>query len=338
MDTSFFLETGLLILGIVLLVVSGNYLIKGGVGLASYFKLSSLVIGLTVVAFGTSAPELIVSLDAAITGHPEIALGNVIGSNIANIALVLALTVIILPMPVARQTIMRSWPWMFLSGIVLYLAMSDGHIGRFEGFIMVALLVTFILSALRKSKKSPFVAENIKPPKCSLWVCIVMVVLASAGLAIGSRLLVESASSIALRMGISERIISITVVAFGTSIPELTASIIAATKKESDISVGNIIGSNIFNVFAVIGITSGTLSIEGFSISGFRVDLHFMLAFFLLLFVFILPQKKLLGRDPAGQTTFFSRFKSIDGGWISRGEGAILLVLYIFYIYFIFKF
>ncbi|MBN1924799.1 MAG: calcium/sodium antiporter, partial [Prolixibacteraceae bacterium] len=321
MDTSFFLNAGLLILGIALLVVSGNYLIKGGVGLASYFKLSSLVIGLTVVAFGTSAPELIVSLDAAITGHPEIALGNVIGSNIANIALVLAFTVIIMPMPVASQTIKRSWPWMLISGIALYLAMSNGEIVQMEGVVMVALLVVFILGAIRNSKKSPFVAENIKAPKCSLWVCILMVVLASAGLAFGSRILVESASSIALRMGISERIISITVVAFGTSIPELTASIIAAAKKETDISVGNIIGSNVFNVFAVIGITSTIKPIQDFSVSGFRVDLHFMLAFFLLLFVFILPQRKLLRKDPTGQSTFFSRFKSVEGGWISRGEG-----------------
>ena len=289
MNTQLLIEIGKLIIGIVVLVYSGDLLVKGSVAIANRFKISSLVIGLTVVAFGTSAPELIVSLDAAITGHPEIALGNVIGSNIANIALVLALTVMILPMPVGAQTIRRSWPIMLISGLALYFSMLDGVINRIEGITMFALLIGFIISSIKSAKKFPISVSIPKPDnRHKTWVYLIMIVLASGGLAFGSRFLVIGASEIANYIGISERIISITVVAFGTSIPELTASIIAAIKKETDISVGNIVGSNIFNVFAVIGITSGIHRIQ-FSFDDFRIDLYFMIFFFVLLFVFILP-------------------------------------------------
>ncbi len=329
-------ESGKLILGIVLLMVSGNYLVKGGVGLASHFKVSTLVIGLTVVAFGTSAPELIVSLDAALTGHPEIALGNVIGSNIANIAIVLALTVLILPMPVALQTIKRSWPWMLLSGLVLYLMMANGSIGHVEGFLLVALLVLFVVGAIKSSHKyARGIPVKIPETRYNMGWCIAMVLLASGGLALGSRFLVNSASAIAGQLGVSERIISLTVVAFGTSIPELTASIIAAFKKESDISVGNIIGSNIFNVFAVIGISSG-IHIIPLSFPEFRVDLHFMLLFYLILFLFILPKGFFRGKISTG--ILRERFQQLEGGWISRMEGVVLFFLYLAYLYFILLF
>lgn len=338
MDTTLLLNIGILILGILILVYSGNYLVKGSVALANHFKISSLVIGLTVVAFGTSAPELIVSLEAALTGHPEIALGNVIGSNIANIALVLALTVIILPMPVAAQTIKRSWPIMFISGIVLYGSMYNGLITPLEGILMFAMLILFIISSIRSAKRFHIPISIPKPDnQYKIWVYLVMVVISSAGLALGSRFLVNGASKIALTIGVSERIISLTVVAFGTSIPELTASVIAAIKKETDISVGNIVGSNIFNVFAVIGITSGIHAIH-FDFEVFRIDLNYMLFIFLLLFVFILPFSHLFNRSKKVPGTLFGRYKSIPGSIISRLEGIVLFVLYVSYIIIILKF
>jgi cation:H+ antiporter len=336
MDTQLFFDLGKLILGIAILVYSGDYLVKGSVAIANHFKISALVIGLTVVAFGTSAPELIVSLDAAITGHPEIALGNVIGSNIANIALVLALTVIILPMPVAAQTIRRSWPIMFISGLVLYGAMLNGLITRVEGAVMFLLLILFIISSIKSSKRFPIKVSAPKPEnKYKIWVYMIIVLFASFGLAIGSRFLVLGASGIAGSMGVSERLISITVVAFGTSIPELTASVIAAFKKETDISVGNIVGSNIFNVFAVIGITSSIQPIS-MNFSEFRIDLNFMVAIYLLLLLFILPMAYLLKKEKP--FSLIKKYKGINGSRISRTEGALLLLSYIVYVIVIFNF
>lgn len=336
MDYSLLFDLGTLFLGIILLVVSGNYLVKGGVGLAAYFKISTLVIGLTVVAFGTSAPELIVSCDAALTGHPEIAIGNVIGSNIANIALVLALTVIILPMPVAEQTIKRSWPFMMFSGIALYLAMLNGVIGHLEGIIMFLFLILFITGSIRTSKKQSQKTDQVYPnPSKPVWIYIIMVVISSVGLAFGSRLLVKGASSVAIEAGVSERIISLTLVAFGTSLPELTASIIAALKRESDLSVGNIIGSNIFNVFAVIGITSGIHNIN-FRFIDFRVDLYFMIIFYLTLFLFIIPFRDLFRRDRTEKNSLLKRVKHIKGGKISRTAGIVLAGLYVLYLVAIF--
>jgi len=338
MDTTLLLNIGILILGILILVYSGNYLVKGSVALANHFKISSLVIGLTVVAFGTSAPELIVSLEAALTGHPEIALGNVVGSNIANIALVLALTVIILPMPVAAQTIKRSWPIMFISGIVLYGSMYNGLITPLEGILMFAMLILFIISSIKSAKRFPVPISIPKPDnQYKVWVYLVMVIISSAGLALGSGFLVNGASEIALTIGVSERIISLTVVAFGTSIPELTASVIAAIKKETDISVGNIVGSNIFNVFAVIGITSGIHAIH-FDFDVFRIDLNYMLFIYLLLFVFILPFSHLFNRSKEVPGSLFGRYKSIPGSIISRLEGIVLFILYVSYIIIILKF
>ncbi len=325
-----------LALGVVLLVYSGDYLVKGAAAIANHFKISSLVIGLTVVAFGTSAPELIVSLDAAVTGHPEIALGNVIGSNIANIALVLGLTVLILPMPVAQQTIKRSWPIMFVSGVVLYLAMLNNRVGHAEGIFMFAALILFIISSIKSSKIFPVNIPIPKPAnKYPVWAYFIMVIIASGGLVIGSRFLVNGASSLAADLGVSERIISISIVAFGTSLPELTASVIAAIKKETDISVGNLVGSNIFNVFAVIGITS-SIKVIDFSFSEFRIDLYFMMIIFILLFFFIVPWKQILSKQNNGNG-IVQRYKNINESLITRVEGGVLFALYVGYILLIFK-
>lgn len=329
MENQLLFEIGKLIFGLAILVLSGDYLVKGGVAIARHCKISTLLVGLTVVAFGTSAPELIVSSSAALTGHPELALGNVIGSNIANIALILGLTVIILPMAVAKSTIKQSCPIMLISGIALFLFMKNDKIGWVEGLILFICLIFFLVSSYHISKKDfAESVESVEKPEYALWLSIVMVLLASGGLALGSNLLVKSASALAVYAGISERIISLTLVAFGTSIPELTASIIAAAKKESDISVGNIVGSNIFNVFAVIGIASMLHPIN-FQFADFRFDLICMIAISFMLFLFVLPYKQFSDKGLA------VGWKSISGGKIGRVTGVVLLASYGIYLYMI---
>lgn len=324
---SIFLLISFLVIGIVLLMISGDYLIKGGVDLANRFKVSGLVIGLTVVAFGTSAPELIVSLDASITGHPEMALGNVIGSNIANIALVLGLTVLILPMPVSESTIKRSWPVMFMASIVLYFTMINNSISHGEGLLMVLLLVLFIYDSVRTGKRERKLVQedDVVKPKYTMLGSLLIVVLSVAGLSLGSTLLIKGASGIALALGVSERVISLTVVAFGTSIPELTASIVAAFKKETDISVGNIIGSNIFNVFAVIGLSATVKKIE-FSFLDFRIDLIYMLIIAACLLLFALPWKNMFGNGKP-------IWKNVIGGKLGRFAGLAFVAIYVVYLY-----
>ncbi|MBN2892726.1 MAG: calcium/sodium antiporter [Bacteroidales bacterium] len=299
--------------GIVLLLLGGKYLVKGGVEITKYFNISKLVVGMTVVALGTSAPELLVSLQAAIKGSPEIALGNVIGSNIANIALVLAATIIILPMTVKKQTIVIDWPIMAFAFILLIVFMLDDKLSFVEGSIFVVLLIAYVWGEIKYSlnqNKNGNGDEKVEEKKLfSIPVAILVIVVASVGLAYGANFLVDGASELARLINISERVISISIVAIGTSLPELTASIIAATKKETDISVGNIIGSNIFNIFAILGATAMVHPIE-FDHKPFMIDLIWMSGIGIAIFLAFLPMKK---------------------KFINRSKGVILLVGYLVY-------
>ncbi len=301
-----------LIYGILILVISGDVLVRGSVSLARNFKISTLIVGVTVVSFGTSAPELIVSINAALTGHPEIAIGNVVGSNISNIALVLAITAIILPIAVAKNSVHIDWPVMMASGILLYfMSLTNGSIEQYEGVIFIIILVLYILFIIHKGKKERKHAPEFKKPQHNVFFSLGFIVVSIVGMYFGSTFLINGASKIALDWGVSERVISVTVIAFGTSVPELSTSVIAAIKKESDISVGNILGSNIFNVFAILGITA---SIKDVSVSSkiLSSDILWMLASFILLLVFMFVPKK---------------YK------IARVGGIILLMFYISYIY-----
>lgn len=241
--------------GLAVLIVGGEFLVRGAVGIASKFKLSPLVIGMTIVSFGTSAPELIVSLKSAMDGFPEIAIGNVVGSNIANIALVLGLTAIILPVPVAVATLKRDWPSMMFVSLLFFVFILDGTLSTWEGIVFVLLLLTYIIYQLKSSKKNDLEEETeaIKQP---ILISILFLTIGIVGLAFGADWLVQGAVSIAKSFGVSEHVISVTIVAFGTSVPELVTSVVAAVKKQMDISVGNLIGSNIFNLLAVLGITA----------------------------------------------------------------------------------
>lgn len=247
------MEYLLLIGGLAVLIGGGEVLVRGAVGIAAKFKLSPLVIGMTIVSFGTSAPELIVSLKAALNGFPEIAIGNVVGSNIANIALVLGLTAIILPIPVAVATLKRDWPIMMFVTLLFFVFILNGMLDNWEGFIFVGLLLGYIIYQLKSSKSKEEETEVVKQ---HILVSILLIVVGVIGLAFGADWLVQGAVTVAKNFGVSEHIISVTIVAFGTSVPELVTSIVAAVKKQMDISVGNLIGSNIFNILAVLGITA----------------------------------------------------------------------------------
>jgi len=250
----------LVIAGLALLVVGGDFLVRASVGLSFRLKISKLVIGMTVVSFATSAPELLVSLQAALDGISDIALGNVIGSNIANIGLVLGITAIISPLAIDRDFYKLNWPMMMLASFVLYYFLkNDGVLTAIEGLMLFVGLVLFLIILIRSSRKSTKAnleevddaLSEVSDFKIFMWLLI-----GAAGLYFGSEWLVEGAKQLAKAIGISDYAISVTVIAIGTSVPELAASVIAALKKEKAISLGNLIGSNIFNIASVLGLTA----------------------------------------------------------------------------------
>lgn len=305
-----------LIIGLILLLASGKFLVESSVSIAKHFKIPTGIIGLTIVAFGTSAPELLVSLQAAIQGHPDMALGNVIGSNISNILLVLGITTIIFPLAVHRSSILRDWPIMFAITILLALFLLDLQISRIEGGIFLLLLLAYYVFSIyqsRKENKENQIQDVLSGS--SKWGFAMLIFLIScAGLAIGANLLVENASVLANSLGISERVISISMIALGTSLPELSTSIIAAFKKETEISIGNIIGSNIMNILSVLGFTVAIKPIHSVR-EVLSIDVPWMLGSAILLLLFMVPARK---------------------GRINRFEGGLLLAGYVTYIYFIF--
>jgi cation:H+ antiporter len=304
-----------LLAGLLLLFISGKYLVESSVALSSLLRIPRMIIGMTVVAAGTSAPELLVSLQAAFAGYPEMAIGNVVGSNISNILLVLAITVLIYPIPVPPESVRRDWPLMMFSSLLLFAFTLNGWISRQEGAVFLGILGFYILYSVRRSKK-----ENREKPspqghrEMKWWIAVLLFAASCAGLAWGASLLVGNAAIIAGDLGISKRVISITMVAVGTSIPELATSVIAALKKETDISVGNIIGSNMMNILLVLGFT-GIIQPVKVDPEIARFDIPWMLGTSLLLLLVMLPALR-------------SR--------ISRGEGILMILVYLLYIYLIF--
>jgi len=308
----------LLILGLILLLVSGKYLVESSVIIAKHFRIPTGIIGLTIVAFGTSAPELLVSLQAAIQGHPDMAVGNVVGSNISNILLVLGLTTIIFPLVVQPGSVRKDWPIMMGLSILLLIFMLDHRISRLEGAVMVLLLGGYIYYSVRQARRpQPAVEEKVDVPLRQMrwWIAVIIFLVSCAGLAYGASLLVDNAAHMAHHFGISERVISITMVAVGTSLPELSTTLIAAFKRETDISLGNIIGSNIMNIISVLGFTAVIRPIHIIP-ELLTIDMPWMIGAGVLLFLFMIPARK---------------------GRINRIEGSVLFLAYVTYIYFIFN-
>lgn len=243
--------------GVYLLIKGGDWLMKASVALSLNFSIPKIVIGMTVVSFATSAPELIVSVKSALTGHPDLAIGNVVGSNIANLGLVLALTVIISPINVSKSFYKSDWPMMIFSSILFYFFISkDERLDETEGLIMFSLLILFIIYIIKIQKNTELDDEIENEVLLTNTKILIYLFIGGFSLWLGSESLIKGAVTLAKNMGVSERVISVSIVSIGTSIPELSASIIAIINREKAISLGNLVGSNIFNIMAVLGITS----------------------------------------------------------------------------------
>ena len=247
-----------LLIGLVVLLLGGEFLVRGSISFAKAFKIPPLVIGLTIVSFGTSAPELLVSIQAALSGNPDLAIGNVVGSNIANLALVLGLTVLILPMVVDKTSLLVNWLVMIFATLMFCIfSYTNQAVVFWEGVVLFSLLIIYLLYFFFNLKSNNSNHDSQDQKKDNTWVALIYFIAGSAGLYYGSKMLVSSAVIIAIDvLGLSEAVVGATIVAFGTSLPELVASIVAAFRKQPGISIGNLIGSNIFNLLAVIGITS----------------------------------------------------------------------------------
>jgi len=252
-----------ILLGLVLLVVGGDFLVRSAVGLSFKFNLSKMLVGLTVVSFATSAPELLVSLQAALNGLSDIAMGNVIGSNIANLGLVLGLTALLGSLEVDRDFFQFNWPVMVLFSMALYLALlNDGILSRIEGIGLFLGLILYLFLLIRRARlksKAEKVQEEtiaIEQPQTSYFKIILWFIIGATGLYFGAELVVSGATTLAKMLGVGDYAIAITVLAIGTSIPELAASVMAVVKKEKALSLGNLIGSNIFNIASVLGLTA----------------------------------------------------------------------------------
>jgi len=306
--------------GLALLVLGGEFLVRASVGLSFKLNISKMIIGLTVVSFATSAPELLVSINAAINDSPAIAINNVIGSNIANIGLVLGITAIIGPLAINNTFYKLTWPALMIFSLIIYYFLWTGDLlARWEGITLLVALTLFLIILIRSARNNKDeidveevndAAATISYAKIFLWLGI-----GGAALYFGSEFLVEGAKAVAQNMGVSEGVISITMIAIGTSVPELAASIIAAIKKEKAISLGNLIGSNIFNIASVLGITSVITEIPIKEPQILTRDIFWMLGFAFILLPFTLLPKK----------------HSID-----RYQGIILFAAYVFFIYTVF--
>ncbi|MCJ7555038.1 MAG: calcium/sodium antiporter [Ignavibacteriaceae bacterium] len=302
--------------GLIMLFIGAEGLIRGSSSLALRVGITPLVVGLTVVAFGTSSPELVVCLKAALEGNGDISLGNVIGSNIANIALVLGTAALIRPMKVQAQVVRREIPIMIVVSLLLVLFLINNEINRIEGIIffigiLIYTVISVYFSRKEKSKelKNKF-TEGIAKKPLNIRLAIFFVIAGLVLLIFGANLFVEGAVAIAKNFGISQAVIGLTVVALGTSLPELVTAAVASIKNEADIAIGNVIGSNVYNILLILGITAIIIPVSGSGIT--MVDLGVMI----ITAVIILPLSR-------------------TGFILNRWEGALLLAGYVIYIYYL---
>ena len=301
-----------LLAGFILLFFGGDWLVDGGVALARRFRISPLVIGMTIVAFGTSAPELLVSLISAIKGSAGIAIGNVVGSNIANIGLILGLTALICPIETDNSKVIRHGSIMIAASLLLMVFALKSGITRIEGLILFAGLILFTTISVRKGRTQPQEADidNLEGKSMTVLAAIGLIVLSCAMLAFGADILVDGATTIASAIGVSDKVIGLTIVALGTSLPELAASVAAAFKKQMDISIGNIIGSNIFNILCVLGVSTSIKPIS-LEFRDYANDFIWMLGFSVFIIIFTTMRKK--------------------KGRLGRTAGILFLLAYAFY-------
>ena len=309
---------GFLILGFILLVIGGEFLVRSSVGLSFKLNISKIVIGMTVVSFATSAPELLVSLQAALSGSPAIAINNVVGSYIANIGLVLGITAVVGSIAVDKSFYQVNWPVMMVfSGALYYFLQNDGQLSQVEGIILFVSLIIFVVYIV-KFQKQPIEAEEVDGALAvvSNFKIVIWLLIGASALYFGSEWLVRGATDLAVDLGVSEAVIGVTMIAIGTSVPELAASVIAAAKKEKAISLGNLIGSNIFNIGSVLGLTSIIKPIQVTEATILSRDIFWMILFAaLVLILALLPLKH----------------------QINKYKGFFLVVVYGVFIFLVFK-
>ena len=301
-----------LVLGLALLYFGAEGLVRGSSSLALRLGVTPLLVGLTVVAFGTSTPELVVSLKAAYLGQGDISVGNVVGSNICNIGLILGFSALIIPIKAASQIVRVDTPIMIAATALAMAFLYDGSLSRAEGVLLFVLLLAYVLFSIRLARDraaDPLAGEfsaEIKVSKRGVWRDVVFIAGGLVMLVSGARFLVDAAIDIAKAAGLGEAAIGLTIVAVGTSLPEFATSLVAALKKEADIAVGNVVGSNIFNILGILGVSAGITPLASAGIT--PVDLWIMAAFAVVLWIF-----------------------SRTGFRITRSEGLVMLVAYVGY-------
>ena len=309
-----FNSISLLVFGLTVLIIGGNFLLKAAVSISLKFGIPKLLIGMTVVSLATSAPELIVSIKSALKGSPDLAISNVLGSNIANLGLVLGITILFSPINISKSIYKKEWPIMMFSAIYFLIIILDGTISKIEGGILVCFLVMTISALINFRDKSEIELETENED--SFLKSIIILIFGGLFLYYGSEWFIDGAIKLANSFGISERIIGITIVSVGTSIPELVTSLVAVFNKEKSISLGNLLGSNIFNVFAVLGITSLLTPLSVLDQNIINYDIYVMLFFAAIILPLIFFPKKLV---------------------IGRKEGVIILLFYSIYVYQLFS-
>lgn len=296
----------IIVIGVFCVLKGADFLTEGAAALARRVNIPEIVIGLTIVAAGTSAPELFVSLVSALKGTPDLAVGNVVGSNTMNCMLIVGCAAMVAPMTISRSTVKKDIPFAVGASILLMLLALNNFLGRFDGILLLAGFVSFMVYSLRQAKNGQGDATTEEKQQ-NPWLSVLYIVLGLIGLVIGSNLFVDHASSLALALGISEGVVGLTVVAGGTSLPELATSVVAARKGQSAIAIGNVIGSNVFNILLILGLTAtiSPLQIEGIT----TIDMAVMLLSVILVWL-------------------FSRTRYT----VERWEGGLLLVIYIGYL------
>lgn len=310
-----------LLFGLGLIIIGANGLVDGASSLARKLKVSDMVIGLTIVAFGTSTPEFTVSVYSAINGNTDIAIGNIAGSNIFNVLLILGVCAIITPLTIQKNTIWKEIPFSLLAALMLLFMANDiildhntaNQLTRSEGLVLLGFFVIFLIYAFQISRNNPSPEEaNPKAKIYPGWLSILFVLAGLGGLILGGKFFVDGAVNIARGLGMSESVIGLTIVAVGTSLPELATSIVAALKKNAAIAIGNVVGSNIFNIFFILGSTATIKNLPLGNIT--NIDLLLVAFSSIILFVF--------------SFTF-------SGRKINRSEGVFLLLIYIAYVFYL---
>ena len=296
-----------IVVGIALVLWGADRLTDGAVALADRMGISQVVIGLTVVAMGTSMPEFTISLLSAIKGTSGLAVGNVIGSNIFNSLLIVGTSAVVAPMLILKSTVRKDIPFALVASVMLYLLSQDGQISRWDAAILFVFFIIFMTITIKESKSADSKKEDTQIKSIKVWKAVAFLLIGLTGLILGSNIFVNGATKLATTLGVSDAVIGLTIVAGGTSLPELATSVVASRKGNSGIAIGNVLGSNVFNILMILGITGliTPMSIHGIT----QVDLTMLVVSMILLWLFS-----------------FTKYK------IERWEGAILSILFIGYI------